>query len=492
MLRLVCGWASSAVGKWLLWVPRLIPVSLPPDLDPETIDAQADALTADMDDAVRRRAMRYAAHMNNVYGAPDRIRTLAEDLVAHWELRSELMRPQLGGPGKAVIVCVRREVCVKVYDALVERKALAEYTPSDRQDHTLGRDVDRAITEVRNEHSTICGLLAGIDWRALLADTSHPQSRRRALRLVANHLRDPRTPGNQVEPGTATLAARFRESATRLERFHRVCAMSREIAERLDDLATWRRDIAFFVEVRAWMVKLDAADREASGKPVAAEVNLYLSQLAASVVEAEEITDLYAEAGLGHLDLTQLNGEALRKLQTSETPHLAVEALRRLIEQKMREVTRHNIVRRDSFAERLENLMIRYMRQQFSSAEMIAELVAMAKEVSADARRGERFDPPLNHAELAFYDAVAHQGMARALMGDDMLAKIARALVADIRKNLSIDWLSREPVRAKLRTRIRRLLAKFDYPPDEERAAVDLVIKQMETFANEWAPEAPR
>jgi Domain of unknown function (DUF3387) len=98
---------------------------------------------------------------------------------------------------------------------------------------------------------------------------------------------------------------------------------------------------------------------------------------------------------------------------------------------------------------------------------------------------------PAQHAGLAFYDTVAHQGMARALMGDDMLAKIARTLVADIRKNLSVDWLSREPVRAKLRTRIRRLLAKFDYPP-EERAAVDLVIKQMETFANEWAPEAPR
>ncbi|MBV9143782.1 MAG: DUF3387 domain-containing protein, partial [Pseudonocardiales bacterium] len=265
---------------------------------------------------------------------------------------------------------------------------------SDRQDQTLGRGVDRAITEVRNEYSTICGLLGGIGWQALLADTSHPQSRPRARRLVANHLRDPRTVGNQVEPGTKTLATRFRESATRLERFYRVCAMSREITERFDDLATWRRDIAFFLEVRAWMVKYDAADREASGKSVAAEVNLYLSQLAASVVEAEEITDLYAEAGIGQLDLTQLNEEALRKLQTSETPHLAVEALRRLIEQKMREVTRHNIIRRDSFAERLENLMIRYMRQQLSSAEMIAELVTMAKEVSADARRGGALRPP--------------------------------------------------------------------------------------------------
>jgi type I restriction enzyme R subunit len=81
--------------------------------------------------------------------------------------------------------------------------------------------------------------------------------------------------------------------------------------------------------------------------------------------------------------------------------------------------------------------------------------------------------------------------MAQALMGDDTLAKIARALVTDIRKNLSVDWLSREPVRVKLRTRICRLLSKFDYPPEEERKAVDLVIRQMETFANEWAPTAP-
>ncbi|MER6170884.1 type I restriction enzyme endonuclease domain-containing protein [Streptosporangium sp. NPDC001681] len=176
----------------------------------------------------------------------------------------------------------------------------------------------------------------------------------------------------------------------------------------------------------------------------------------------------------------------MRKLQNSEAPHLTAEALRRLIEQKMREVTRHNIIRRESFAEKLEDLMIRYMRQQLSSAEMIA----MAKEVSAEARRGERFDPPLNHAELAFYDAVANHGLAKALMGDDTLAQIARALVTDIRKNLTVDWLSREPVRAKLRNRIRRLLTRFDYPPDEERAAVDLVLKQMETFATEWAPTA--
>jgi type I restriction enzyme R subunit len=131
------------------------------------------------------------------------------------------------------------------------------------------------------------------------------------------------------------------------------------------------------------------------------------------------------------------------------------------------------------------------MLEQLTSAQVIAELAAMAREVSQEARRGERFDPPLNHAELAFYDTVAQRDIAQLIAGgDEKLAEIARALVAVIRKNLSVDWLSREPVRAKLRTRIRRVLALFDYPPEEEREAVDLVLKQMETVAALWAPGA--
>jgi type I restriction enzyme R subunit len=370
-------------------------------------------------------------------------------------------------------------------------KALQEYSRQDQEDQTLGADIERAITEVKNELVTIKGLLAGSHWKELLADTTHPESRKRALRLTSNYLRDPKTPGNKVEPGAKPLSTRFKDSAARLDRFYRICAMSREIAERCEDMVDWRRDIAFFSEVRAWMVKLDAADREATGQPLTAEVRRYLEALAASVVDADDITDLYEEAGIGRLDITRLNEAQLHKLENSETPHRAVEALRRVIEGKMREVTKHNVVRHESFSERLNDLMKRYMLQQLTSAQVIAELAAMAREVSDEARRGERFDPPLNHAELAFYDAVAHRDMAELMAGgDEQLAKIARALVADIRKNLSVDWLSREPVRAKLRTRIRRVLAMFDYPPEEEREAVDLVLKQMETFATQWAPGA--
>lgn len=585
--------------------PRVIEVDLPKGVDPGKLDEEANSLTEGMDDAERRRAIKFATGMNTVYGAPDRIAKLADDLVAHWEERRELVKPDLGGPGKAMVVCMTRDICVALFDALAERrpdwvgkeadqgvmkivfhsdpsdekhlsrhrlrpsqqkvvqarakdpddelellivhsmlltgydappihtlymdrpmqganlmqalarvnrrfrgkqdgllvgyapltdnltKALREYSDQDRKDQTLGADIERAITEVKNEIATIKGLLAGSRWKEWLADTGRPDSRKRALRLTADFLRDPKNPGNKVEPPAKPLSVRFKDSAARLDRFYRVCAMSKEIAERCEDLDDWRRDISFFSEVRAWMIKLDAAQREASGEPLSAEVQRYLQALAASVVDADDITDLYAEAGIGRLDITRLNEAQLRKLENSETPHLVTEALRRMIQQKMREVTKHNVVRNESFTERLNDLMKRYMLQQLTSAQVIAELAALAREVSAEARRGEQFDPPLNHAELAFYDAVAQRNMVELMEGgQDTLAKIARALVADIRKNLSVDWLSREPVRAKLRTRIRRVLAMFDYPPEEEREAIDLVLKQMEIVAALWAPAA--
>ncbi len=534
--------------------------------------------------------------------APDRVGTLALDLVEHWEKRRDLMRPQLGGSGKAMVVCATREICVRVFDAIAElrpdwvdsaidkgkmkivfhgvptdidvlrphhlrpsqqktvqgraknpddelellivhsmlltgydappihtiymdrpmrganlmqalarvnrrfrekqdgllvgyapltenlRKALTEYSSDDQADQTLGREIDRTISEVYNEISVITDLLAPVKWRVILDDQKDPSGWMRAVRKATNFLRDPRTPGNVVESGSKPLHKRFRESSSRLERFYALCATSRDFAERAGDITILRRNIQFFKHVRIMMVKLDAAEREARGLPRTAEVERYLAQLAAEVVDAADITDIYAQAGLGRLDITELNEAAIHRLENSETPHLAIEALRRLIQQKMREVTKHNIVRQESFSARLEELMTKYMRQQLTSAQLIAELVAMAKEVSADARRGQKFDPPLNHAELAFYDAVAQNGIAAAVMGTDTLAEIARELVKSIQSSITVDWFSREPVRAKLRSHIRRLLARYDYPPDHERAAVDLVIRQMETFASEWSP----
>ncbi|WP_458244322.1 type I restriction endonuclease subunit R [Streptomyces sp. MAI_2237] len=369
------------------------------------------------------------------------------------------------------------------------QRAIAEYTDADQDDRTLGDDLDRALDELRNEYVILNDMLRGLDWRARLAQPTKTAFIDAARKATA-YLRDPRTPGNdpeKLDDPRQTLGRRYREHAHRLERFYALSASAKNIGERFPDTPTWRRDIQFFVEVRAYMAKYDAMEREARGLPIARDVELYLAQLTSSVVETSGVTDLFAEAGLETADLTHLNDALVAQLQNSETPHLAAEALRRLIERKMREVTRHNVVRRTTFSERLQDLMVRYMRQQYTSAELIAKLVEMAKEVMEDARRGEKFNPPLDWRELAFYDAVADHGTARELMGDEVLAGIARELVAEVRSKLKPDWIAREPVRARLRSAIKRLLVRNNYPPDREKAAIDLVIKQMEYFANEWS-----
>jgi type I restriction enzyme R subunit len=154
----------------------------------------------------------------------------------------------------------------------------------------------------------------------------------------------------------------------------------------------------------------------------------------------------------------------------------------------MRRTTRHNVVRQQSYSDRLIELMRRYVNQHLTSAQIIGELVAMAKDVATDSGRGGQFSPALSQAELAFYDAVASNEFAVTEMGEGVLADIARDLVATIRRSISVDWVARDDVRAKLRTIIKRLLAKYNYPPDAEAKAIELVIRQMETFAEDWTP----
>jgi type I restriction enzyme R subunit len=362
-------------------------------------------------------------------------------------------------------------------------KPLAEYTQRDRENKPMGHDLDEALGHVRDVHHVIGDvILAGYDWRSKLA-TGGPKAFLHAATGAVNHLRDPETPGNQPDEGEDTLAERFRKASAKLARFYALCAGTGAVND-------YRDDIAFFEAVRVWMAKWDAEERAARGAPVPADVELVLRQLTAGAIEAGGITDLYEAAGIPRPDLSRLDEAFIAKMQEARNPHLAIEAMRRLVEQQMRTVTRHNVVRQQSFSDRLLTLMRKYTNQNLSAAEVIAEMVKMAWEVTADAHRGEQFSPPLSDAELAFYDAVAQNESAVTEMGTGVLADIARGLVASLRRDVTIDWVSRDDVRAKLRTTIKRLLAKYDYPPDAEPEATQLVLRQMETFAEEWSPGA--
>lgn len=168
---------------------------------------------------------------------------------------------------------------------------------------------------------------------------------------------------------------------------------------------------------------------------------------------------------------------------------LAIEALKATILEEAARVTRGNEVRSKLFSERINELMLKYANKQLTAAEVIARLIEMAQEVSHEADRGKQFSPPLGTDELAFFDVVAQNPSAMDVMGDDVLAQIARELVATMQRDIRTDWTVRDDVKAKLRSSIKRLLRKYKYPPDQQKDAIVNVMSQMESLAPRYAAE---
>jgi type I restriction enzyme R subunit len=356
--------------------------------------------------------------------------------------------------------------------------ALAEYTETDRVQKPVGKDVEAAVAAARELIGTLDALCGGVPWRSMLDGS--PKSFIKAAVSVTNYLRSPATPGNQVEVGETTVADRFRTLANQLSRAWALAAGN----QNLDDL---RAEARFFEEVRVWMAKFDAEARQAEGRPVPEEIQRLLASLVATSTAAGEIVDIYDAAGLPKPSLSDIGPDFQSTALAADNPHLAIEALRDLLTQESTRVTRSNLVRQRAFSERIRELMNRYTNQQLTSAEVIAELIKLAKEVGAESDRGQSFKPPLDPDELAFYDAVASNESAIEVQGEDVLAQIARELVEVMRRDVKLDWTVRDDVRAKLRSSIKRLLVKYKYPPDRQPAAIGLVIEQMEAMAPRYA-----
>lgn len=256
--------------------------------------------------------------------------------------------------------------------------------------------------------------------------------------------------------------------------------------ENLAEIAT---EVRFYEEVRVWMAKLDARQREANGQPVPEEIVRVLRGTVAQATAAGDITDLYETAGLQRPTLQELDVQTIEQMRQGPSPHLAVEALRDLLVKEAKTVARNNVVRRRAFGERISELMIRYTNQQITAADVIYELGRLAEDVRAETGRGTRFDPPLSHDELIFYDAVSQNGSAVLAQGADVLARIARELVVIMRRDTRTDWTRRPEAQARLRASVKRLLRRHHYPPDKQESAVELVIEQRETLASGYSAD---
>ncbi|MDA3649323.1 type I restriction endonuclease subunit R [Saccharopolyspora indica] len=354
-------------------------------------------------------------------------------------------------------------------------RALAEYTQSDQENRPVGKDVKEAIALTTTLLSQLEVLCSGYPWRETLKKNGK-KGFVYAAQGLTNHLRSANTSGNQVKPGEETLGDRFRKLSNQLARAWALCSGSEELEE-------LRPSARFFEEVRVWMAKFDAQERRAEGKPVPEDIQRMLAALVDESTGTTGIVDIYEAAGMPKPSLSELTPEFQQKAQRANNPHLAIEALRSLLTEESGRVTRYNLVRQRAFSERITELMRKYTNQQLTSAEVIAELIELAKEVATEGDRGKKFEPPLDTDELAFYDAVCTNESAVDLQGDDVLAQIARELVSIMNRDKKTDWTVRDDVRAKLRSSVKRLLVKYKYPPDKQPEAIKLVIEQMETMA---------
>jgi type I restriction enzyme R subunit len=195
--------------------------------------------------------------------------------------------------------------------------------------------------------------------------------------------------------------------------------------------------------------------------------------------------DILAAAGMQTPDLSILSDEFLAEVQGMEKKNLALEALRKLLNGEIRSHSKTNVVQTRAFSERLEDAIARYHNNAITTAQVIQELIGLAKDIRAARQRGE--EQGLSQDEIAFYDALAENESAVQVMGDDRLRVIAHELLTSLKSGVTTDWAQREPARARIRVLVKRILRKYGYPPDLQDAAVQTVLQQAEVLSERWA-----
>jgi len=338
------------------------------------------------------------------------------------------------------------------------RKALVDYSPSDRDQ--AGVPIEEMVAVMLEKHDVVSAMLHDIEWSS---DPSLPADQRLAQlwNVMDFVLADP------------DRKARFQDQTLALTKAFALCGAR-------DEAMAVRDDVKLFADVRAAIAKLDhEGDGPRSAGSV--EVDTAIAQLVSGAVVADEVVDVYAAAGIENPDLSILSDEFLDGIAHGDRPNLQLELLRRLLNDEIRGQRRRNIVQARRFSELLDEAINRYTNRALSTAEIIAALVALAKDLRATKDRAAQLG--LADDEVAFYDAVCQNDAAILELGDDTLKKIAQDLVKAVRESATIDWSRKESVQAALRAKVKRLLIANDYPPDKEERAIELVLEQAMLFA---------
>ena len=342
------------------------------------------------------------------------------------------------------------------------RKALQTYTTSGgKGDTTI--DLDQAASILREKYEIVLGIVHGFDFRSLL-DASLKE-RLEGLKRAADHI-----------IGLEDGKKRYLEAVSRMSK-----AFALSVPH--EDALAIRDEVGLFQEIRSVIVK--NSDPGPGKSPE--EMESAIRQLVSKAISSRDVIDIFAEAGLNKPDISLLSDEFLAEVKQIPYKNLALEALKKLINDEIRIHMRKNVVQARSFAEMLETAVNKYANRAIEAAEVIEELIRLAKEMREARKRGEKLG--LTEDEIAFYDALEVSDSAVKIMGDETLKEIAKEMVDSVKRSVSVDWTRRENARAHIRVKVKRILRKHGYPPDKEEKATNTVLEQAEVLCHEWVGE---
>ncbi|MGQ9635867.1 MAG: type I restriction endonuclease subunit R [Bryobacteraceae bacterium] len=547
---------------------RLAKLTLDENEKPK-LDEEFEELTEGEEVEHKERLKTKWAQLEALVGTEKRIALIAEDIVSHFERRSEAME------GKAMVVCMSRRICVALYNAIVKirpdwhhaddaqgqvkivmtgsasdppqwqqhirskqrreglaarfkdptdpfqivivrdmwltgfdvpclhtmyldkpmrghglmqaiarvnrvfrdkpgglvvdylglahelKQALANYTESGGKGQTAINQAE-AVALMLSKYEICCAMFHGFDRSQWNAGTA--QQRLSVLPAAQEHVLRQEDGKNRFVKAVGDLSKAF------------------ALAVPHDKALEIRDDVAFFQAVRTVLTKSATGGRRSSE-----DLELAIRQIVSRAVASDGVIDIFEAAGLKKPDISILSDEFLAEIRGMPHKNLAVEMLRKLVEGEIRTRSRKNIVQGRAFSQLLEDAIRRYQNRAIEMAQVIEELIALAKEMREADRRGENLG--LTEDEIAFYDALEVNDSAVKVLGDETLRAIAQELVRTVRENVRIDWTARENVRAQMRVMVKRILRRYGYPPDKQARATELVLEQAEVLCRDWAEQ---
>lgn len=341
------------------------------------------------------------------------------------------------------------------------KEALAEYSEKDQQNTAI--DQEEAVTVMLEKFDVIRGIFHGFKYEKYFK-MSHSERTRffgDAMDFVLS-----------LEADNEEAKKRFSKAVVELSKAFALAVPHEKALE-------IKEHVGFFQALKSYITKISPV----SG-PTEEDYDLAIKQIVSDSISSGEIIDVFKAAGLDKPNVEILSDEFLEEVRGLKRKNVALEILKKLIDDRIKSFMRKNFVKAKSFADMLEETLVRYQNRTIEAAQVITDLIKLAKEIRGEVERGK--ETGLSEDEIAFYDALADNESAKLELGDKTLKKIAKELVAMIRENATIDWTLRDSIKARMRIYVKKLLKKYKYPPDKQEGATQLVLLQAETVAKDW------